>query len=121
MLLVWRARSPSSSKRRPHERGHEETWEREHIWQCYCCSYSLFGVKHVFVFAAREKVFVVILRFALFAFLSFRSAFAFGLTFCISEKPHCLMLRHRHLFDLESVNHFGPLVADTRLFVVRPC
>jgi hypothetical protein len=84
-----------------HERGHEKTWEWKHIRQCYCCAYSLLGVKVVFVFAAREQILVVVLRFALFAFLSFRSAFAFCLPLCVSEKLRRVRMRH-----LGPMNHF---------------
>jgi hypothetical protein len=89
-----------------HERGHKKTWEREQIWQCFRCSYFFFGVELVFVFAAGEQVFVVVLRIALFVFLSFRSAFALSLSFCIYEKSRRLRMRHRHVFDLGSINHF---------------
>jgi hypothetical protein len=75
----------------------------------------------LFVFAARgEQVFVVVFGLPLCLF-SFRSAFAFGLTFCISEKPRRLRMHHCHVFHLGPMKHFGPLVVDTRLFVVRPC
>jgi hypothetical protein len=102
-----------------HKCGHEKTYEWEYVWQRYRRSYSIFRIKVVFVFADGKQVLVVVLWFALSVFLSFRAALAFCFALCVSKKLCRDRMRHRHVFDFGPLNHFRPLVADTRLFVVR--
>jgi hypothetical protein len=82
-------------------------------------TYSLFRIEVVFAFAAGKQALVVFLWFTLSAFHSFCAAFAFCFVLCVSKKLRRVRMRHRNVFAFGPLNHFQPLVVDTRLFVVR--